>query len=96
MRFDAFAYKVGFQKYYGKDEYNNNDDYDGQWGIFDEPFLDYFGKETSKLKEPFLSSVFTLSSHHPFTIPKKHKGEFPKGPSPFHETIGYVDYSLIV
>ncbi len=94
MRFDAFAYKVGFQKYYGKDEYNNNDDYDGQWGIFDEPFLDYFGKETSKLKEPFLSSVFTLSSHHPFTIPKKHKGEFPKGPSPFHETIGYVDYSL--
>lgn len=94
MGFDAFTKNIGFDDYYGRREYNNDKDYDGNWGIFDEPFLQYMVRELDKYKEPFISSVFTLSSHHPYTIPSQHRDRFPKGTMIVHETIGYADYAL--
>lgn len=94
MNFNVFANHVGYEKYYGKDEYNNDKDYDGNWGIFDEPFLQYMAKQINHTQQPFLSTVFTLSSHHPYTIPKQHIGRFPKGTLIVHETVGYTDYAL--
>ena len=95
MNFDGFAYQVGYQAYYGKNEYNNDKDYDGNWGIFDEPFLQYVAtKMTSSLKEPFVSTLFTLSNHSPYTIPQEHTGHFDKGTLCYHETVGYTDYAL--
>ena len=95
MGFDAFCGLSGIDKYFGIDEYPNpKRDYDGNWGIFDEPYLQYFAKELSEKKEPFFSSVFTLSSHHPYSIPEKLKDKFPKGQLEVHETIGYTDYAL--
>lgn len=94
MGFDAFTKNVGYDDYYGRREYNNDKDYDGNWGIFDEPFLQYMVKELDHYKEPFTSAVFTLSSHHPYTIPSQHKGHFPKGTMIVHETVGYTDYAL--
>lgn len=94
MNFNVFSNHVGYENYYGKDEYNNDKDYDGNWGIFDEPFLQYMGRKISQTKEPFFSTVFTLSSHHPYTIPKQHIGRFPKGSLIVHETVGYTDYAL--
>lgn len=94
MNFDGFTNHVGFEKYYGKNEYNNNKDYDGNWGIFDEPFLQYLGKQLTKTQQPFLASVFTLSSHHPYTIPAQHVNRFPKGTMIVHETVGYTDYAV--
>lgn len=94
MNFNVFAKHVGYDNYYGKDEYNNNKDYDGNWGIFDEPFLQYMAKHLNTTKEPFFSTVFTLSSHHPYTIPKQHIGRFPKGTLIVHETVGYTDYAI--
>ncbi|MBP6428896.1 MAG: sulfatase-like hydrolase/transferase [Bacteroidales bacterium] len=94
MGFDAFTKNVGYDDYYGRREYNNDKDYDGNWGIFDEPFLQYMVRELDHYKEPFTSAVFTLSSHHPYTIPPQHKGRFPKGTMIVHETVGYADYAL--
>lgn len=94
MGFDRFAQIAGFQRYYGKDEYANDDDYDGVWGIYDGPFLKFFAEKLSTFQEPFCASVFTLSSHHPYTIPPEYKGHFPKGPLGIHESIGYVDHCL--
>ncbi len=97
MGFNGFVGSMGIDDYFGMDEYPNEKiatDYDGLWGIFDEPYLKYFGNELNQKKEPFFSTVFTISSHHPFTIPKEHFGRFPKGTMPVHETIGYADYSL--
>ena len=64
------------------------------WGIFDEPYLQYFNTELSKKEQPFFSTVFTLSSHHPYTIPEKYEGKFDKGNLNIHESIGYADYAL--
>lgn len=92
--FDKFSNLIGFDKYYGKDEYPNKEDFDGYWGIYDEPFLKYFGQELSTYDQPFFAALFTLSSHHPYNIPDKYKGKFPKGTLKIHESIGYADYSL--
>src|SRR5690606_39267322 len=42
MSFDVFTRSAGVDHYYGRTEYNNDKDYDGNWGIYDEPFLQYF------------------------------------------------------
>lgn len=95
MRFNDFAKIIGIDNYFGLNEYQKKDkDYDGAWGIFDEPYLQYFAKELNKKEEPFFSTIFTISSHHPYSIPKEHSGKFPKGNLPLHETVGYTDYAL--
>lgn len=94
MGFQAFARSCGFDAYYGKDEYNNNADYDGYWAIWDEEFLQYYARTMSTMHEPFMTAVFTASSHHPFQVPKRYEGVFPEGPSPLHRCIGYSDNAM--
>lgn len=95
MGFDAFARMAGFDDYFGKNEYpNSKEDFDGIWGLWDEPFLQFFASKLNGFPRPFMASVFTVSSHHPFKVPVKHKGKFPEGPIPICKTINYSDYSL--
>lgn len=94
MGFDAFANLAGYDSYYGRKEYNNEKDFDGNWGIWDEEFLQYVSKTMSEKKQPFLATVFTLSSHHPFAIPAKHAGKFKAGPLPIQISVRYTDYAL--
>lgn len=94
MGFDNFAKLTGCEHIFEMPEYPNKKDYDGNWGIFDEPFLQFFANTINEFKEPFFSYIFTLSSHHPFTIPKQHKGEFADGKIPMQKAISYADYSL--
>ncbi|PIQ16886.1 MAG: sulfatase [Flavobacteriales bacterium CG18_big_fil_WC_8_21_14_2_50_32_9] len=97
MGFDAFSKIAGVTDYYGLNEYPEKDkekDYDGLWGVFDEPYLQYYAKELNQKKAPFFSSIFTISSHHPYTIPKEYIGKFPEGLMGMHKVIGYTDYAL--
>lgn len=100
MGFDAFARCVGFRHYRGREDfekdsrYGGKNDFDGYWGIWDEPFLQYFATTLSEFKQPFMASVFTVSSHHPFRIPDKYEGVFDKGTLDIHKCIGYTDYAL--
>ncbi|RQO30697.1 hypothetical protein DBR32_08175 [Taibaiella sp. KBW10] len=94
MGFDTYAKNAGFQQYFGRTEYAGEKDYDGTWGIYDEPFLQYAITQFSLLKQPFMTAVFTLSSHPPFAIPAKYKNRFPKGPLGVEESIGYADFAL--
>lgn len=94
MDFDAYCLSIGFEKYYALEDYPNQEHFDGTWGVFDHHYLDYFIEKISDYKEPFFTSVFTLSSHQPYAIPEEFKGQFPKGDLDIHESIGYVDYSL--
>ena len=94
MGFLGFGNILGFKNYYGKTEYNNDADFDDIWGIWDEPFFQYFAQTLDKKKSPFMATMFSVSSHHPFQVPEKHQGKFKKGPLEIHEPIGYTDYSL--
>lgn len=94
MGFLGFGNILGYDRYYGKNEYNNDADFDGSWGIWDEPFMQYFNKTLSQKKAPFMATLFSVSSHEPYVIPEKYEGKFPKGDNPIHQCIGYTDYSL--
>jgi uncharacterized sulfatase len=94
MHFDDFMHLAGMQRYVGLNEYPHRQDYDGTWGIFDEPFLQFTATELTKQQQPFATAIFTLSSHHPYKIPEKYRGKFKKGTLPIHESIGYTDYAL--
>lgn len=94
MSFDSFTSLAGFERYYGFNEYPDKGDSDNYWGIFDEPFEQFMVRELSTFKQPFVAGLFTLSSHHPYTIPEQHKGCFPKGHLINLESIGYADYAL--
>ena len=97
MSFDLFCRKAGIERYHGKDEYvraRGAQDYDGTWGIYDEPFLQYAADEMGKMPSPFFSAVFTLSSHHPYGLPQGYEGRFPKGKHPLLQTVAYTDYAL--
>jgi len=94
MRINTFINQAEFDDYFGLDEYDNKDDHDGHWGIWDEEYLQYTVRELNKLSQPFMTSVFTLSSHDPFKLPDEYIGKFPKGHLPIHQSIGYTDYAL--
>lgn len=94
MGFQSFTHLAGFDDYFGKTEYNNDADFDGIWGIWDEEFFHFYAEKMNTFKEPFFTTVFSLSSHHPFKVPERYEGVFPKGPLPVHECIGYTDNAL--
>jgi phosphoglycerol transferase MdoB-like AlkP superfamily enzyme len=94
MGFLGFANILGVDNYYGRTEYNDDSQFDGFWGIWDEPFLQFMKKTLDKKKSPFFASVFTVSSHEPYIIPKKYKNKFHEGSVPIHKCAEYTDYSL--
>lgn len=94
MGFLGFGNILGYDHYYGKSEYNNDDDFDGVWGIWDEPFFQYFNKTLTAKKQPFMATLFSVSSHEPYKVPEKYEGKFPKGKVNINECIGYTDYAL--
>jgi len=95
MGFDNFLKIAGNINYYGRNEYPSKmSDYDGSWGIWDEPYLQYFADELSKKTAPFFSSVFTLTSHDPYHVPDAFKKRFKGGDLPIHKSVEYTDYAL--
>ena len=101
MGFQAFAHSIGFDRYVGMTEYCDDkrfrgmDDFDGTWAIWDEPFLQFYAQKIGEMKEPFLATVFTASSHHPFHIPEQYRDTFPdEGQFAIHKCVRYTDHAL--
>jgi len=94
MGFDDYTRSAGFDKYIGLNEYPDPNDNDGTWGVYDEPFLQFSIDKISSQKAPFFSCIFTLSSHHPYSVPAHLASAFPEGLSPLERSISYTDYSL--
>ena len=94
MGFDSYTRMVGFDKYFGRSEYNNEKDYDGKWGIRDEEFFQYTAKEICGFRQPFVAAFFSLSSHHPYYVPPKYRNILRTGKLPIQQSIMYADLSL--
>ncbi len=100
MGFDAMAQHLGFEDYFGRENFEAiyGDDaewFDGKWGIWDEPFLQYMLSELNKMKEPFIVSEFTTSSHNPFVLPKEYEKRFPEDKEcGYRQVMPYTDYAL--
>lgn len=103
MGFEAYAKSAGFHDYYGRTEYckdkrfGGDSDFDGTWAIWDEEFLQYYALTMSDFKEPFMTSVFTATSHHPFVVPQRYKDVYVDeagDANPLHKCIRYTDNAL--
>jgi phosphoglycerol transferase MdoB-like AlkP superfamily enzyme len=100
MGFQSFLKQTGLQQYHGIDQYPKDmyeRDFDGNWGIFDEPYLQHvIGCIDTMVdnKRPFFTSVFTLSSHHPYTIPQPYLNKLPGDEGTVQHTIAYADIAL--
>ena len=95
MDFDEFSRRAGFSKYFGRIEYGDDSDYDGQWGIYDGPFLQYAAQTLNRVNEPFATTIYTLSSRYPYKVPKDFvlpkESYFWTG---FEKTVYYVDCAM--
>ena len=101
MGFQAFAKSTGFKDYFGRTEFNEDKrfrgdaDFDGTWAIWDEPFLQYYATKMNEMREPFMTAVFTASSHAPFKVPEQYERQFPdEGPTVLHRCVKYSDMAL--
>ena len=94
MRFDSFTLAAGFDRYYGRTEYDNEDHFDGTWGIPDHHFLPWSIDVMNGMRKPFFSTIFTYSSHHPYTIPQGFEDITKAGPDPLCKSISYADYGF--
>lgn len=98
MGFYSITPICGLTHYYGRNEYEaaypERDDYDGTWGIYDDRFLDYTLHVIDTMQRPFHSVIFTLSSHHPWNLPKDYNDPLGPDVTPHQRAIRYVDYAL--
>lgn len=94
MGFGAYANAAGFEEQFAMEDYqqkHGSRDFDGYWGIWDAPFLQFMGEELDMLPQPFLASVFTISSHHPFVVPDQMRDSLPEGHTKIHRCVAYTD-----
>lgn len=91
---DGFAKFLGFDNYFGRDEYGDDKDYDGYWGIYDEPFMQFMISQIDNFPQPFLAMEFALSSHYPYSLPDEYEDTFKEGALRIHRVVRYTDYAL--
>lgn len=94
MGFGAYANGTGFARCYSMNDYEQRygrRDFDGSWGTWDDCFIPYMGEEIASMQEPFLASIFTISSHHPFAVPEHLESSLPKGETKVQRCVAYTD-----
>ncbi len=66
----------------------------GKLGVHDGILLPWAANALSELKEPFFSTIFTLSSHAPYDYPMEHVLHWPKIEKPYVNGAYYTDMAL--
>ncbi|MGD2033518.1 MAG: LTA synthase family protein [Bacteroidales bacterium] len=94
MGFDKFCQMTGIDHYYGRSEFNDDNYYDGAWGIYDEEFFQFTAKQVNRFEKPFFAVLFSLSSHDPYPIPERYKKDFFPKENKVLRSIAYTDHSL--
>ena len=101
MGFQSYSRAIGYKDYFGMDEfdaepkYGGHAMYDGVWAIWDEEFLQFMCDKISQFEQPFVSTVFTATSHHPFNIPDRYQDIYPVEPNlDMYRCIRYSDNAL--
>ena len=78
MRFQATAHQLGFQHTFFKHDLHASSDLMGSWGYHDEVVFDAMIHTLNTTAPPFLSAIFTLSSHEPYDIPQQRRNKYPQ------------------
>ncbi len=93
MEFERFSKLTGYQNFYDRTAYPNQEDYDGNWGIWDIPFFQFSLEKVNEYPQPFTALLFSLSSHHPYYVEQFFEEKYPNE-EPILRAIRYTDYAL--
>jgi hypothetical protein len=97
MYFDAIAAMSGIERFHPLEDFPDSmrrDDFDGYWGLYDGPAMQWAAEEIDKLAQPFFSMIFTISTHHPYQLPPAYEGKFAEGPQEMHSSLEYLDLAV--
>ena len=95
MQIESYCYSVGFEKYFGKNEYPYTLEDDGVWGVSDRSYLQYVSQVLYQESQPFFASILTLSSHNPFILPNDAKDlDIKEGTHPMQVLASYTDNAV--
>jgi phosphoglycerol transferase MdoB-like AlkP superfamily enzyme len=97
MYFDAISAMAGIERFHPLEDFPDSmrrDDFDGYWGLYDGPAMQWAAQEIDKLPQPFFSMIFTISTHHPYQLPPEYEGKFAEGPQEMHSSLEYLDVAV--
>ena len=95
MGFNAFARLAGFDKILTRESFPAESPHDGVWGIYDHIMFARALDEVRAAKKPFLSVVYTLHPHPPFTLPDRQNDFHATGPrARYYDALRYSDDNL--
>lgn len=92
--FESLSKAIGYKTFYGRDEYGNDDHFDGSWGIFDDKMGKFVVDKMKQEKEPYLVTWYQLSSHGPYVLPKEYQGKYSSPAGSHEELVEYDDEVL--
>ena len=96
MGFDAFCSMASVDYYYGKEDYPDQGDHDGGWGIWDHKFFPFMVNKLSEISQPFFTCVLTMNPHSPFRIPEEFKNKYHVEGQPVESCLRYEDHALSI
>ncbi len=100
MGFSAFSRAIGYETYTGLDEYcqspkyHGMDDFDGKWAIWDEEFMQFMADSLQVMRQPFVTTFFSASTHHPYNIPERYRGKITAPGHPMNTCWRYTDMAM--
>lgn len=89
--FEDFARAAGYRRFVGREEYGNDADFDGHWGIFDDRMGAFITSELASMPQPFVAAWFTLNTHVPFVIPDEYRSRYDSLDRTMAQTVEYLD-----
>ena len=99
--FDGFRSLIGFDDYYSNEDFDDGgmqeeETWDGKWGIYDELFYQHGAKVFTDVGGPFAGVIFGLQPHDPFHIPPSRLPLFEKytEETPYQRAMRYSDHSV--
>ncbi|MDH5300227.1 MAG: LTA synthase family protein [Gammaproteobacteria bacterium] len=96
---DAIAANAGFDRYYGAEDIPaiaGHAEQASDWGVWDYQTFMFASQQYAKTQKPFLSFIFTSTTHNPWRVPssKWEKFEPVDDYKRYLNTLAYADWSL--
>ena len=93
--FGKIAHMAGLDHTFWREDFDDDRFYDGNWGIFDEPFLQFGARMLTAEQQPFLGVFFTITAHPPYTLPAEYRKQFNfPDKTPAQRAISYTDLAF--
>lgn len=89
----SYLLNAGYDQLISKFDFDAKD-YNSKWGVHDHVLLQRVLQDLKKEKEPFFTTVFTLSSHEPYDIPIQNKFKGSDETTRFRNSVYYTDQAL--